>query len=122
MPAEDPVQGSASHGLKRARSVSSDDDSTDSDEDEAVTLSDVLQVLDRKYPKLNLPQYMPLFEAEKIMYAETFLQCNRAYLTRLGVAEGAIHLLMEGVPKVLSRETRERKRIRAYGRNPSVEI
>ncbi len=106
--------------MKRDRSVCSDD-TTDSDE-EALTLYEVLQNLHRKYPQLDLPQYMPLFKKEKIVYAETILQFDREYLVQLGIAEGAVHLLMAGVQKVLCREKKERKRARAYRREESVEI
>jgi hypothetical protein len=51
----------------------------DSD-DEALTLSEVLQGLHHKYPLLDLPQYMPLFEKEKILYAESVLQLDGEYL------------------------------------------
>jgi len=106
--------------LKRNHSICSDD-ATDSDE-EALTLSEVLQNLHRKYPRLDLPQYMPLFEKEKIIYAETILQFDREYLLQLGIADGAVHLLMEGVQKVLRREKKERKRARVYQKEQSVEI
>jgi hypothetical protein len=44
-----------------------------------------------------LPQYMPLFEKEKILYAESVLQLDGEYLLWLGIAEGTVHILMAGV-------------------------
>jgi len=52
---------------------------------------------------------MPLFVKEKIVYAETILKFDREYLVQLGVAEGAVDILMGGVQKVLRREKKERK-------------
>lgn len=109
--------------MKRDHSIFSDD-ATDSD-DEALTLSEVLQTLHRKYPRLDLPQYMPLFEKEKIVYAETILEFDREYLVQLGIAEGAVDILMAGIRKVLRQEKKERKRARhsvLFQRGESVEI
>jgi len=67
---------------------------------------------------------MPLFEKEKIIYAETIHEFDREYLVRLGIAEGAVDILMAGVRKVLHREKKERKRARhsVYQREESVKI
>ena len=68
---------------------------------------------------------MPLFEKEKIVYAETILEFDREYLVQLGIAEGAVDILMVGVRKVLRREKKERKRARhsvLFQRGESVEI
>lgn len=111
------------HGLKHDHSIFSDD-ATDSDE-EALTLSEVLQTLYCKYPRLDLPQYMPLFEKEKIIYAETILKFDWEYLVQLGIAKGAVDILMAGVQKVLHQEKKERKRARhsvLFQRGESVEI
>jgi len=65
---------------------------------------------------------MPLFKKEKIVYAETVLQFDREYLVQLGIAEGAVHLLMAGVQKVLHQEKKERKPAHVYQKEQSVEI
>ena len=65
---------------------------------------------------------MPLFVKEKIVYAETILKFDREYLVQLGVAEGAVDILMGGVQKVLRREKKERKRARHGQKEQSVEI
>jgi hypothetical protein len=87
-------------------------------------LADVLKILNQKYPQLNLPQYMPLLEQEKIMYAETVLEFDKDYLVGLGIPKGAARPLLKGVEKVVGCEKKERnlKRARIYQKEESVEI
>ena len=108
--------------MKRSRSLTDTSDAdSDSDEEEALPLSEVLLTLHPKYPKLDLLQYIPLFEKENIFYAETILQFDKDYLAQLGIAEGAIYPLMSGVEKILRREEKQRKRARLF-REQSLEI
>ena len=112
----------APYGLKRRQSLSSEDSSND--EEESLSISDALQIINPKYPRLNLLQYMPLFEEHKILYAETVLEFDVDYLVGLGIPEGAVRPLLVGVRKALVRETRkkEKKRACVYHREESVEI
>lgn len=95
--------------------------STDSDE-EPLPLADVLEILNEKYPQINLPQYMPILEKEKIVYAETVLEFDKDYLVGLGIPEGAVRPLLKGVEKVIGRRKKEKKRIRVSQREESIEV
>lgn len=108
------------HTRKRPRSITSEN-STDSDE-EPLPLADVLEILNQKYPQINLPQYMPILEQEKIVYAETVLEFEKDYLVGLGIPEGAARPLLKGVEKVVGRGKKEKKRARTSQRQESVEI
>ena len=93
--------------MKRHLSLASEDLS-DSNE-ESPLVSDILQIIDRKYPQLNLPQYMPLLEEQKICYAETILEFEVDYFVGLGIPEGAVWPLLAGVQKALQSKKKERK-------------
>jgi hypothetical protein len=112
------------HGFKRLRSITSENstDSDDSDE-EPLALADVLETLNQKYPQINLPQYMPILEQEKIVYAETVLEFDKDYLVGLGIPEGETRSLLKGVEKVVGRrkkEKKEKKRIQVSQREESL--
>lgn len=96
-------------------------DTSDSDE-ESLPLADVLQDLNRKYPQLDLPQYLPLLNHQKIVYAETILELEKDYLVALGIPEGAARPLVKGVEKVILRKEKERKKARLHQKEQSVEI
>lgn len=115
-------QDAGSVSLKHSLSDCSGSSAESEGDKEALPLSDVLQNLNHKYPKLDLPQYMALFEKEKIVYAETILQFDQDYLAQLWIAEGAIYPLMLGVRKTLGRREKERKQVRLYQRDPSEEV
>lgn len=110
----------APRGSKRRRSptpeISTDDD------DESLSISDALQIIHPKYPQLNLPQYMPLLEEHNILYAETVLEFDVDHFVELGIPEGAVRPLFVGVRKALARKRKEKKRVRVYQREQSVEI
>lgn len=113
--------------MKRTHSVVSTEESSDSDSDsdsdeEALRLSDVIHRLHRKFPLLNFPQYMPLFKQEGIVYAETVANFSEDFYTDLGLTEGAVGQFLSSVKRILGSEKRERKRVRAYSRQYSVEI
>lgn len=114
-------------GLKRYHSTTtSDGDSTDSDE-ESLPLSVVIDQLHRKFPRLNLPQYLPLLEKQGIMYAKSVIGFDEEYFTALGIAEGAVKPLLSGVQKAWTREARKKKRAKVtdkenWRRAESVEI
>lgn len=98
-------------------------DGTDSDSDgEALSLSDVLDQLHRKFPKLNLLQYLPTLKQHGIVYAETISDFDKDFYTGLGMAEGAVGRFMSGVKKILGHEKRAKKRVRVYNKENSVEI
>jgi hypothetical protein len=107
------------NGLKRRLSLTSEDLS-DSDE-ESPLVSDILKVIDHKYPQLNFPQYMPLLEEQKIVYAETVLEFEVDYFVGLGIPEGAVRPLLAGVRKALKRHKRAKKCARNFNREESLE-
>jgi hypothetical protein len=109
------------HGMKRLRSIISSEISTDSDE-EQLLLADVLEIPNKKYPQINLPQYMPILKEEKILYAETVLEFDKDYLVGLGIPEGAARPLLKGVEKVVGRRKKEKKCISVFQREESIEI
>ena len=114
---------STRNSRKRSHSSVSDEESSDSgDDNEAMLLSYAMDRLDRKFPQLDLPQYMPIFEQEDIIYAETVPEFNKDFYTDLGLTEGAVGQLLSGVKKLLKAEKREKKRVRAYNRQMSLEI
>jgi hypothetical protein len=120
-PLGDTSRHNISGGLKRRLSLTSEDLS-DSDE-ESPLVSDILQIIDRKYPQLNLPQYMPLLEEQKIVYAETVLEFDVDYFVGLGIPEGAVRPLLEGVRKALrSKKANLKKHARTINREKSVEV
>ncbi|KJA21501.1 hypothetical protein HYPSUDRAFT_1088101 [Hypholoma sublateritium FD-334 SS-4] len=119
----DPTAGPSTRGSKRSRSADSGEESTDSDNDEeALSLSNVIDRLHRKFPQLNLPQYVPLFEKEGIVYAETVAEFSKDFYIRLGMTEGAAGRFLSGVKRILELERRGKKRARAYNKENSVEL
>lgn len=107
--------------MKRRLSVTSEDLSDN--DDESPLVSDILQVIDRKYSQLNLPQYMPLLEEQKIVYAETVLEFEVDYFVGLGIPEGAVRPLA-GVRKTLQskKKAKTQKRTRIFNREESIEV
>ena len=110
---------SPTRGLKRRNSLIAD--SSDDSDAESLPLSHILDELDVKFPKLNLPQYMPLLEEKGIVYVESVFDFDRKFYIDLGLAEGAVGPFLGGVKKALAREKREKKRAR-LNRSPSLEI
>lgn len=116
------VPGPSTQNLKRSHSSISTEENSDSDGDEeALLLSDVIDRLHRKFPRLNLPQYMPLFEQQDIVYAETVANFTKDFYIDLGLTEGAVSQLLSSIKKILIFE-KGRKRVCAYNREYSVEI
>lgn len=113
---------SPTRGLKRLNSSTSD--SSEDSNAESLSLSLILDHLDVKFPKLNLPQYMPLLEEKGIVYVESVFDFDRKYYIDLGLAEGAVGPFLGGVKKALAREKREKKRakVNKENRSPSLEI
>ncbi len=87
-----------------------------------MSLSNVIDRLHRKFPQLNLPQYVPLFEKEGIVYAETVAEFSKDFYIRLGMTEGAAGRFLSGVKRILELERRGKKRARAYNKENSVEL
>lgn len=117
------VPGPSTQNSKRSRSAISSEESSDSDADEeALLLSDVINRLHQKFPRLNLPQYVPLFEQEDIIYAETVSKFTKDFYIDLGLTEGAVSHLLSGIKRILISEKKDRKRARAYDRQYSEEI
>ncbi|KAJ7687052.1 hypothetical protein B0H17DRAFT_1125737 [Mycena rosella] len=86
---------------KRAREVSSDS-SSDDDDDDALTITDVLQELDKKYPALQYLQYSPALAAKGIVYASSALGFDHAYYKdNVGMADGAIGAFVKRVGKMV---------------------
>ncbi|KAJ7687118.1 hypothetical protein B0H17DRAFT_1302112 [Mycena rosella] len=86
---------------KRAREVSSDSSSSD-DDDDALTITDVLQELDKKYPALQYLQYSPALAAKGIFYASSALGFDHAYYKdNVGMADGAIGAFVKRVGKMV---------------------
>ena len=109
--------------MKRGPSPFSNVESTDSDSDEeALPLSEVIDQLHRKFPRLNLPQYMPLLEKAGIFYAETVANFDKEFYVTLGMSEGATGPFIAGVKKTLGHSKRAKKRARMYNKENSVEI
>ena len=100
-------------------SGSDGDESSDSDGEEAMLLSDVIERLHRKFPQLDFLQYMPIFEQEGIIYAETVSKFSKDFYMDLGFTEGAVRQFLSGVKRSLELEKREKKRVR---RQISVEL
>lgn len=85
-------------------------------------LCDVIDRLHRKFPRLDLPRYVPLFEQEGIVYAETVAEFSKDFYIHLGMTEGAAGRFLSGVKRILELEKRAKKRARAYNKESSVEL
>lgn len=96
------------------------DSSVDSNA-ESLPLSHILDKLDVKFPKLNLPQYILLLEEKGIVYVESIFDFDQKYYIDLGLAEGSVGPFLGGVKKALSCKKREKKQGR-LNRSPSLEI
>jgi len=99
-------------------------DSGEDSDAKSLLLSLILNDLDVKFPKLNLPQYMPLLEEKGIVYVESVFDFDRKYYIDLGLAEGAVGPFLGGVKKALACEKREKKqaKLNKENRSPSLEI
>ncbi|EDR12464.1 uncharacterized protein LACBIDRAFT_311891 [Laccaria bicolor S238N-H82] len=111
---------SPTRGLKRLNSSTSD--SSEDSNAESLSLSLILDDLDVKFPKLNLPQYMPLLEEKGIVYVESVFDFDRKYYIDLGLAEGAVGPFLGGVKKALARGKREKKRAKVNKENRSASL
>jgi hypothetical protein len=73
---------------KRAREVSSDEES---DDDDPLRISDVLRELHEKFPDLDYMQYAEALRAKGIVYASSALEFGKTYYKEnVGMADGAI--------------------------------
>lgn len=108
--------------MKRSHSAVATEESDSDGDEEALTLADAINRLHRKFPRLDLPQYIPLFEQEGIIYAETVAEFSKDFYLGLGMTEGAVGRFLSGVKRILELEKREKKRARAYNKEMSVEI
>ena len=96
-------------------------------EEESLPLTDVVAHLDRKYPKLALPQYLPILKVQGIVYAESVGGFEKDYYVGLGMADGAIGPFLAGVKKALKSERKKKcskymeKENNKYSRDESVE-
>lgn len=115
--------GCSTRNLKRGHSAVSTEESSGSDSDEeALLLSDVINRLHRKFPLLNLPQYIPLLKQVGIVYAGTVAEFGRDFYIDLGMTEGAVGRFLSGVKRILELKKREQKRAHIYSRESSVEL
>lgn len=119
----------ASRHLKRCRSASTSD-SSDSDE-ECLLVSEIINQLYRKYPQLDLPQYLPVLKEHGIIYADSVGEFSKDYYAGLGMADGSVVPFLSGVRRALKQVKKGKKRVkitnkennRAYARQESsVEI
>jgi hypothetical protein len=105
-------------------SISSDD----SQEGEALPISDILADLHIKFLKLNLLQYEAVLEEHGIVYGESVGDFNRNFYVGLGIAPGAVVSFMNGVLKAVKLQKKERKcnktgdKENGWNRFESVEI
>jgi hypothetical protein len=118
-------------GLKHNHAMTTYGDSTDGDstdsEEESLSLSIVINQLHRKFPQLNLPQYLHLLEKQGILYAESAVGFDEEYFISLGIVEGAVKPLLSGIQKAWAREKRLKKCAKVvdkenYSRAESVEV
>ncbi|KAF8214495.1 hypothetical protein K438DRAFT_2008803 [Mycena galopus ATCC 62051] len=104
---------------KRAREDSSDDSS---DDDDGLTIVDVLQELDKKYPALNYLQYSPALEAKGIVYASSALGFDHAYYkNHVGMADGAIRAFIKRAGKMVKAAKKRNGKKRARTAAPDSE-
>lgn len=110
------------------RQLSSPPESSSDSEEESLLLADVVARLDRKYPQLVLPQYLPVLKDHGIVYAESVGGFENEYYIGLGMAEGAVRPFLDGVKRTLKMGRKEKKRAKylgkenEYNRDESVEI
>ncbi|KJA13537.1 hypothetical protein HYPSUDRAFT_151502 [Hypholoma sublateritium FD-334 SS-4] len=111
-------------GLKHTISFSSNNDTNS----ESLSISNILEELHMKYPKLNFPQYEDVLAEHGILYAESVSDFDKDFYLNLGVAEGTISPFLKGVGKALHCEKKERKRAKTdnkenkWSRQESVEL
>lgn len=101
-----------SRGLKHQLSSASES-STDSEE-ESLPLADVVARLDKKYPRLSFPQYLPILKRKGIVYAESVGGFDTEYYVGLGMAEGAVGAFISGVKRALKSEKEKKKRVKYF--------
>ena len=101
-------------GLKRQLSSTSES-STDTEE-ESLLLADVVARLDKKYPQLSFPQYLPILKRKGIVYAESVGGFDIEYYVGLGMAEGAAGVFIAGVKRALKSEKEKKKRVEYFNK------
>ena len=117
--------GPAQQGLKQAHSIMTNN-SEDSNNNESLTLSELLVDLDNKYPKLKLLQYKSALEKHGIVYAESVTEFPREFFVEIGMPEDTVGPFLR-VKKALRRERREVKQAKIdykenRGRVESIEV
>ncbi|KAJ6614275.1 hypothetical protein B0H10DRAFT_1803816 [Mycena sp. CBHHK59/15] len=81
---------------KHAHEESSDDDN------DALTIADVLQELHKKFPALDYPQYADALKEKGIIYATSVLDIdNLYYKDNVGMADGAIRQFVKHTGKMV---------------------
>ena len=95
--------------LKRTQSAASIS-SDDSQNGEALPISDILADLHLKFPKLNLPQYEAVLKEHGIVYGESVGDFDRNFYVGLGMVPGSVVPFMNGVFKAVKQQKKERKR------------
>ncbi|KAJ7165220.1 hypothetical protein C8R46DRAFT_900628 [Mycena filopes] len=94
---------------KRAHTALSDDES--SDEDDALTIGDVLADLHKRYPVLDYPQYTEALKAKGIVYASSAVGFETPYYRdTIGMADGAISIFLKGAQKMLRAAKKNRQK------------
>lgn len=100
-------------GLKRQNPMpQTPSDSSGDDDFDPLPLSDILEDLHRKFPKLNFLQYSGILEEKGIYYAEGVLDFNREYFVHLGFPEGAVGSFLSAVRRAIYRQQGSKKRVR----------
>jgi hypothetical protein len=100
-------------GLKRQNPMpQTPSDSSGDDDFDPLPLSDILQDLHHKFPKLNFLQYSRVLEEKGIYYAQGVLDFDREYFVHLGFPEGAVGSFLSAVRRAIYRQQGSRKRVR----------
>jgi hypothetical protein len=89
-------------------------ESTTDTEEESLPLADVVARLDKKYPQLSFPQYLPILKKKGIVYAESVGDFDTEYYVGLAMAEGAVGAFIAGVKRALKSEREKKKRVKYF--------
>jgi hypothetical protein len=108
-------------GLKRRKSSSSDSSNGGNGDSDSLLLSDILEGLHRKFPKLQFPQYASILESKGIFYAQSVFKFDHKYFVELGLSECAVGLFLSAVRRAIGRQQGGEKRARVTLKETDLE-
>lgn len=108
-------------GERRKRGREELSDESDSDDEDAIPITGVLQELHGRMPDLDFRKYKAALKRQGIAYARSVLDFDKDYLKeKIGMPDGAVGEFLRGVKKIVKGKGKQAKRARVQGDENSL--